>query len=572
MAYVPNQADSGRTPGQQQPGRYPFTGPAYAYYGEQPGWIYNPWTDTYKPDPKAQQQYLESQGLGEPEPPSLLESLLPVAGTAGAIFGAKELASGLFEDGISGVGSNLGLTGEGGLLSQAQSLFNLGGAPDAAVNAVAADAGLPGIASAMGGGSEALGVQTLADGSTLMSDGSIVGAPGIGLTPILGAAGALAGGYGLYDAIQSGDEMQGALSGAGLAAGLGMAAPLVGLTGPVGWGLAGLAALGGLGGFGLTSLFGDKQRWKEERDRLYSLRDNGVYIPDNLISELDKLHGGRSKEELIAIEEEKVARGEYGNPDFARTRDEKFLKGQDIVNYSVFAEHDPEWFTRPLDERIAYAQSLLDAGLVREARGQMSVDWGKAPPPPWEQAQEAPQQTQQPAEQQRLGLVQAPQQSGQQPRIAAAATTQAQPQAGLISFNQSAPQASNVAPQPMPRQPVTSPNQTSIVPFPNHVGGPQGGAIQAQSGGGVATNLMYRPQTPEQQQQLNGLINLQGVNKSNVVPQVADPRNKLNLMAPLMKPENGEVAPPQVVVIDNRNKYNPVNPLMGLAQLTPVGR
>lgn len=45
------------------PQKYPkAVGPAYYKYGEQPGWVYNPWNDTYVPDPKAQQQYLEETG------------------------------------------------------------------------------------------------------------------------------------------------------------------------------------------------------------------------------------------------------------------------------------------------------------------------------------------------------------------------------------------------------------------------------------------------------------------------------------------------------------------------------
>lgn len=78
-------------------------------------------------------------------------------------------------------------------------------------------------------------------------------APAMGIAPYLGAAGALAGGLGIYGATQMNDKKQaglaGGLSGAGMGVGLGMAAPLIGM-GPLGWGALGAMALGGsvLGG------------------------------------------------------------------------------------------------------------------------------------------------------------------------------------------------------------------------------------------------------------------------------------------------------------------------------------
>lgn len=56
------------TRGPQNPGKYPRTGPTYAYYGEQPGFVYNPWTDRYVVDPNAQREYEEQQGIREKEP------------------------------------------------------------------------------------------------------------------------------------------------------------------------------------------------------------------------------------------------------------------------------------------------------------------------------------------------------------------------------------------------------------------------------------------------------------------------------------------------------------------------
>lgn len=48
-------ANAARKPGPQDPSKYPITtGPNYAQYGEQPGYLYNPYTDHYVPDPSTE--------------------------------------------------------------------------------------------------------------------------------------------------------------------------------------------------------------------------------------------------------------------------------------------------------------------------------------------------------------------------------------------------------------------------------------------------------------------------------------------------------------------------------------
>jgi hypothetical protein len=70
-------------PGQKNPSKYPISvGPNYNQYGEQPGYVYHPWTDEYYIDPNAQNQYYESQGLGPEKAPGMFEQLAPVAATA----------------------------------------------------------------------------------------------------------------------------------------------------------------------------------------------------------------------------------------------------------------------------------------------------------------------------------------------------------------------------------------------------------------------------------------------------------------------------------------------------------
>lgn len=87
MAYTP------QAPGPQNPNNYPVSpGENYRRWGEQQGWVYDPYKDHYFPDPKAQQNLYEQQGRvqKQPKPQSLGGLLLPVAGAA-TIFKATDL-------------------------------------------------------------------------------------------------------------------------------------------------------------------------------------------------------------------------------------------------------------------------------------------------------------------------------------------------------------------------------------------------------------------------------------------------------------------------------------------------
>jgi hypothetical protein len=124
-------------------------------------------------------------------------------------------------------------------------------------------------------------------------------------------------------------------------------------------------------------LEGDK--FKTEGNRLKGLSKNGTFIPQSLID--NSPTKGRSRDELLAIAQN------GGTPQdikFATSRDVNDLKGsgQSIINYATFAEHDPNWFNRPIEERTAYANQLLDQGLVSEGKGSVDVDWNNAPPLP----------------------------------------------------------------------------------------------------------------------------------------------------------------------------------------------
>jgi hypothetical protein len=115
---------------------------------------------------------------------------------------------------------------------------------------------------------------------------------------------------------------------------------------------------------------GDKDRWKEEYKRKQKLVEQGI-IPESMLGEAPTK--GRSKDELVAIEEAKIAAGQYGNPQFARSRDVKDLKPQDIWGYSVGPETiGKEYMQASEEQRLAYNQQLLNEGLIREGKGQIS--------------------------------------------------------------------------------------------------------------------------------------------------------------------------------------------------------
>lgn len=373
---MPKVSTQGRSPGPQMPQKYISTGPNYRTWGEQPGYYYVPQLDQYFLDQRQLEGQLQDQGV-IPKPPGLLEQITPVAATAGALYGGKQLAEGLFS----------GTKDDPSLLRQGFDAVkgSLGFGPEAAAAQASTSGGLLGAGGASVGGSGYSGsggfvgsASELADYNAAADAAQAPGASGGGLFSvgstsgnILGGAGVALGGYQAFQGIKEGNPLQAGLGGAGVAAGLsqlGYAIP------GIGWAAAiGLPVIGALVG-----KLGDKDAWKTEGDNLKKLQKKGIYIPEVLLSNLPTK--GRSKEELIEI-----ARQTGGNVKFAESRKEEDLEGRDIIGFSTFAEHDPEWFKRPLEQQISYAQSLLDSGLVREHHGTVDVDWKKAPPPPWEQ-------------------------------------------------------------------------------------------------------------------------------------------------------------------------------------------
>ncbi|HPC91679.1 MAG TPA: hypothetical protein PLJ74_05440 [Myxococcota bacterium] len=186
-----------------------------------------------------------------------------------------------------------------------------------------------------------------------------VGSAGNYLLPMAGAMGA----YDLFKNERRGGRgiAQGAASGAAMGSYFGVPGAVIG------------GVLGG--GIGLANNMSDKDRYKEEGRRVKKLLEAGVTGWDQLAAGAPELTRGRSKDELVAIEEAKIAAGKYGNPTFARSRDVKDLNPEDIWGYSAFGEkYGNDWLGKYSEgQRKDIAKAYLDAGAVSEGRGQISL-------------------------------------------------------------------------------------------------------------------------------------------------------------------------------------------------------
>ena len=128
------------------------------------------------------------------------------------------------------------------------------------------------------------------------------------------------------------------------------------------------------------NLFGDGDKWKTESRNLQRLKDKGIFIPQNLLESMPTK--GRSKDELVRkdLPDDFIgtdADGNWVNNKFANDRDVKNLRATDVVNYSAFADEYPDWYERPLDERMQIADNYLKAGAVKEGKGSIKLDHDK---------------------------------------------------------------------------------------------------------------------------------------------------------------------------------------------------
>ena len=139
---------------------------------------------------------------------------------------------------------------------------------------------------------------------------------------------------------------------------------------PMSWIFPGAALVG--------ALWGDKDMYLKEHRRLLDLQSRGIDVPEQFL-EATRLEKGRGKEDLINIEKEKEAAGQYSNVKFAQTRDEADLNPEDIWGYSTFLDKfGNDWLgTFSEDTRRQIAQKALDAGAVNEHHGTVDIDWNK---------------------------------------------------------------------------------------------------------------------------------------------------------------------------------------------------
>lgn len=132
-----------------------------------------------------------------------------------------------------------------------------------------------------------------------------------------------------------------------------------------------------IGALGLNN--GNKSRMEQER--LTALKERGIMVPDEIIANPGILPGSKdmSLEERLKYAEETG----LSNADFERTRDESYLRPQDIVRSAAFFEKYPDWHNKSDEERLAIADQALKARAVREHHGSVDIDWdlvGAGPP------------------------------------------------------------------------------------------------------------------------------------------------------------------------------------------------
>jgi hypothetical protein len=329
-------------PGPQNPGKYPFVGNSYKTYGEQVGFLYDPYSDSYKKDPREVQKQLEREGLGPPKPPGMFESLAPIAGTAGALYLGKHLGQkipGYLEgagDKISGM-----FSGGGGAAPVAAD-----GAATAVTQGVSATAPYGTIA---GPGGEAIGTMGAP------AEGAGMFAPGSALSTGLGAAGVGLGAYGAYQGIKEGNPLTSGLGGAGIAGGLNALG--VGL-GPAGW-AAMIAAPVALSMLGLN-----KPSVKEQVKKRWS----------SLAEKSDPNTQSYAQQYMSYLDSDQQK--EDSKLNFSEMKESGQLKAEDVWGgYGMFKTFGSDWLGKYTeDQRRQISQALLDANLVDSKKGDIVVN------------------------------------------------------------------------------------------------------------------------------------------------------------------------------------------------------
>lgn len=334
------------------------------------GFLYDPFLSDMKKrpviftDPRAKAEKLRKQEKMAEDAASPMGQIAPVLGAAVAPIAAKQAAAWAFPTAAEKLAEAKAaaelakITGTAAEVVPAEQALQAGAQAAASTSAAVAGAATP--------------VQQLSTGAMLMSDGTIAGgggavqaingasatsgagaggaAPGVGLTPYLGVAGAGLSAYGLHNAIEANDPKGAFLSGAGLGGGLAAAAPLLGF-GPLGWGALGLMALGGAGGLGLQQLLGQKSTKEIQAERWADV--------------------GHSSMNPVG--------GDYfaGTPG-VQDRNEKWLTPDAIRNNpdNYHAASDWDQWSKPQQDQ--FLSTMLAEGKVQEKKGGIYYDDARA--------------------------------------------------------------------------------------------------------------------------------------------------------------------------------------------------
>lgn len=316
-----------RAPGPQNTGAYPFVGDNYAQWGEQTqnGLIYHPWSDTYYYDPEAIESYNVQAGLkeAEPEPESLYESLLPVAGAGAAIYGGKALGEGLISgEGLFGLGS-----------TTAPTTATTG----ATTGAAAAAPEVLGAGFTASGPAAGTATGSAATGTGLMGTG-------LGIAPLAAIAGATAlGGKAAYD-IAKGEDPN-----------------------PIGRVTLGMAT-GGLSELAKASgVFDHKSTRDVAKEHTADLLSQGTDDANwqNYVS------GMREQHNHAAPDPSKPFAGKYGSWDEYKNSG---LEANDLTGvYGNLDTFGPEWANYSEDDRVKITQGLIDNDLYNSKKGEVEI-------------------------------------------------------------------------------------------------------------------------------------------------------------------------------------------------------
>lgn len=306
------------------PGKYAFVG--HRYWGEFPGYIYDPYVDGYRIDKAAQTAYLQQTGLLPPEPtpprtPSPWEAAYPGA----ALIGVEQLvknAPGWLGYGAASGGTNVATSA---MSPTAAALEKAIGAPN--VPGIGSGFTAPGdFGTVAGAAPEAPGMFSLGN---IGAEGNVI-LPGLGL---IGTYDVLA-----HDRGPVRGGLEGAASGAAIGSYFGM--PWVG------------AGVGGLIGLG-KSLFGGHGESHLEDKKRAALAEQGINL-------------GPTKQWEM-------------NPVFAQSRNESDLKGSDITDAADFySKFGQSWANASPEQKAMIAQNALDSGAVREHNGGIDIDTSNA--------------------------------------------------------------------------------------------------------------------------------------------------------------------------------------------------